>query len=210
MTAPSSLPDSPDAILDAAERLFAERGFKAATIQLLAAESGLSTALIYYYFGSKKGLYESVLARLFQQLGARGQVEVEASADPATGIRALLAVQAEMLLKRPHAARLLAREIIDFGASHAVPLVEQRLRGVFTGLSTRIAEGQRSGQFRADLEPTFAALSCISQIAWFALASPLVAVLLNEEPDGPFPDTRAAFGRHAAEFALSALRATED
>jgi len=206
LTVPAG-PGSADAILDAAERLFAERGFKASTIQMLAAESETSTALIYYYFGSKKGLYESVLARLFQQLGERGEAQVKSDADPASGIRALLAVQGEMLLRRPHAARLLAREIIDFGASHAVPLVEQRLRGVFAGLTARITQGQRSGRFRRDLEPTFAALSCISQIAWFALASPLVAVLLDEGPDGPLPETRAEFGKHAAEFALGALRA---
>lgn len=198
-------PGTADAILDAAERLFAEQGFKATTIQMLAAESETSTALIYYYFGSKKGLYESVLARLFQQLGERGLARVSAEADPASAIRMLLAVQAEMLLRRPNAARLLARELIDFGASHAVPLAEQRLGGVFAALSSRIAEGQRSGQFRPDLEPRFAALSCISQIAWFALASPLVAVLLDEAPDGPTAETRAAYGRHAAQFALAAL-----
>ena len=81
----------------------------------------------------------------------------------------------------------------------------ERLGGVFAALSSRIAEGQRSGQFRPDLEPRFAALSCISQIAWFALASPLVAVLLEEVPDGPTAETRAAYGRHAAQFALAAL-----
>lgn len=52
-------------ILDAAEELFAERGFDRVTLAEIGAAAGLSRGAPGYTFGSKEGLYQEVLARLF-------------------------------------------------------------------------------------------------------------------------------------------------
>lgn len=51
------------AILDAAEKLFAERGFTAVTVRDIAAGAGVSHALVHRYLGSKQDVYRQVLAR---------------------------------------------------------------------------------------------------------------------------------------------------
>lgn len=51
------------AILDAAEKLFAQRGFTAVTVRDIAAEAGVSHALVHRYLGSKQDVYRQVLAR---------------------------------------------------------------------------------------------------------------------------------------------------
>ena len=51
------------AILDAAEKLFAERGFTAVTVRDIAAEAGVSHALVHRYLGSKQHVYRAMLAR---------------------------------------------------------------------------------------------------------------------------------------------------
>lgn len=56
-------PDVQDAILDAAEAIFAENGFHGATTRAIGAHAGANAALIHYYFGSKEALYEAVIAR---------------------------------------------------------------------------------------------------------------------------------------------------
>jgi len=50
-------------LLDAAEELFCERGFKGTSIRDIAASAGCNIASVNYYFGSKEGLYEEVWHR---------------------------------------------------------------------------------------------------------------------------------------------------
>lgn len=53
-------------ILDAAEKIFAELGYSAARIDVIAKESGYNKSLIYQYFGDKLGLYTEVVKRADQ------------------------------------------------------------------------------------------------------------------------------------------------
>jgi AcrR family transcriptional regulator len=50
-------------ILDTAERLFAERGYDYVTVRDIAGAAGVTHPLIYYYWGSKRGLLAAVLER---------------------------------------------------------------------------------------------------------------------------------------------------
>jgi len=52
-----------DRLLDAAEELFCERGFKGTSIRDIAASAGCNIASVNYYFGSKEKLYEEVWRR---------------------------------------------------------------------------------------------------------------------------------------------------
>jgi TetR/AcrR family transcriptional regulator len=58
---------SREAILEAAERQFASRGFDGASLQEIAAAAGLSRGTPSYFFGSKESLYEAVLERVFEE-----------------------------------------------------------------------------------------------------------------------------------------------
>jgi AcrR family transcriptional regulator len=56
-------PDLRQSILDAAEALFSRHGFYGVTVRQVASEAGVDTALIHYYFGAKRELFDSVFAR---------------------------------------------------------------------------------------------------------------------------------------------------
>ena len=55
--------DTRDLILDAAEDLFSKHGFYGVTIRQVAREAGVDTALVHYYFGAKRGLFDAVFLR---------------------------------------------------------------------------------------------------------------------------------------------------
>lgn len=63
-------PDLRQAILDAAEALFSRHGFYGVTVRQVAAEAGVDTALIHYYFGAKRELFDSVFARRAEMVNA--------------------------------------------------------------------------------------------------------------------------------------------
>jgi len=54
------------AILEAAERLFAERGFEATSLRRITAEAGANLGAVNYHFKSKDGLILAVVRRMFQ------------------------------------------------------------------------------------------------------------------------------------------------
>src|SRR3954466_15698445 len=69
------------AILDAALEVFSSRGYHAASIDEIASEAGISKALIYEHFPSKKDLHASLLERHVQEIFER-LAESAAGPDP--------------------------------------------------------------------------------------------------------------------------------
>ena len=53
-------------ILDAAERLFATRGFAATSVREIVREAGVTNPMLYYYFGSKEDLFIHLIRERFQ------------------------------------------------------------------------------------------------------------------------------------------------
>ncbi len=54
-------PDTREAIVAAARRLFVEKGFDAATMRAIAAEAQVDPALVHHYFGTKEQLFVTVM-----------------------------------------------------------------------------------------------------------------------------------------------------
>ncbi|MDQ3138978.1 MAG: TetR/AcrR family transcriptional regulator [Gemmatimonadota bacterium] len=197
--------NSRELILDTAERLFATQGFARTPIKQIGREAGVNSALLYYYFADKVQLYREVLQRFMDRLVSRTTSAATAAGPPDARLRAFLEAQAETLAGNPHFPRLLARELVESDAAHAVEQIQRLAATGFRRLCEIIEDGQRAKLFRADLDPRFAAISCVSQIAHFFVALPAIRVLLDAPANGPSPEVVRSFARHAADFALSAL-----
>src|SRR5215213_4294958 len=99
---PSTTASTRDAILDAAERTFAARGFTATTIKHLAGAAGVNTALLYYYFADKETLYREMLRRLVTRFAGQLSRQMEMAASPDEALRRFSAMQAEVMIEVPH------------------------------------------------------------------------------------------------------------
>ena len=53
-------------ILDAAEALFAEKGFAETSLRTITSKAGVNLAAVNYHFGSKKALIQAVFARFLE------------------------------------------------------------------------------------------------------------------------------------------------
>ncbi len=76
---PAVKPDRKQAILLAAERLFAQRGYHAVSIRQIAQEAGVPLALVGYYYGQKHELFHAIFAHWADTIDLRlkGLREVE-------------------------------------------------------------------------------------------------------------------------------------
>ena len=194
-----------DLILDAAERLFAKQGFTATTIKQIGNEAAVNPALLYYYYDSKETLYKAMLQRILGHLLARGTDAMERASTHADRIRAFVRAQAKLLGEHPHFPQLLVRELVDHKAAHAEEAITTTAAGAFKRLCDVIERGQVEGVFRKSMDPRFATISTISQVAYFAIARPAVGILLGHGTGGPPRDVAERFYAHAEEFALNAL-----
>ena len=64
----STLTDTKERILDAAEHLLAIKGFRGASLRAITGEACVNLAAVNYHFGSKKALLEAVIKRRIQPL----------------------------------------------------------------------------------------------------------------------------------------------
>jgi len=110
---------SREAILKAAENLFAEQGFDAVSLGQIAAAAGLSRGTPSYFFGSKEHLYRAVLERAFREREeatrrACRPLVTWADSEAGTSLRSALTEAVEgyldFLLRHPEFLKLIQRE----------------------------------------------------------------------------------------------------
>jgi AcrR family transcriptional regulator len=167
-----------DAILDAAERRFAELGFAGTSVRDVIADAGLrNPASLYHYFTSKEALYEAVLRRAVDELLPLWSVGADTGVDLAARLDRIF----DHLVARPHVAPLIERAGMDDDrfVRRAVPRL---LRPLYSaGLAT--LEHAATGWPRAEL-PLLAAGLYHLLFGYFANA-PLLRAVLDAEPAAP-------------------------
>jgi len=99
-------------ILQAAEKVFAENGFKGAATADIAREAGLPKANVYYYFKTKADLYREVLRHILNDWMSAAHT-FEAGEDPAEALRTYVSAKMEFSRMRPYGSRVWAREIMS-------------------------------------------------------------------------------------------------
>jgi len=80
-------------ILEAASRLFAQKGFANVSIRDICRETGTTAPVIYYHFGSKKGLFEAVARAKISMKDFIGRLsEASEGGDPRKGLESFIRV----------------------------------------------------------------------------------------------------------------------
>jgi TetR/AcrR family transcriptional regulator len=100
------------AILQAATRLFAERGFEGTTIAAVAEHAGISKQNLLYYFPTKPSLYQRVLDDVLDDWLARMAHLADSPGAPDDVLRAYVAAKLRFSREQPWASRVYAMEVI--------------------------------------------------------------------------------------------------
>jgi AcrR family transcriptional regulator len=195
-------------VLQAAGEVFAERGFKAATVREICRQADTGLAAVNYYFGSKEKLYLAVLEDRVTQRFRAFPLDAGLPPDPSPEqrlhafIRALLfRLLGDEGLLGSSAGRLLARELVE--PSPAMDhLIREHLRPQRNALRRIIQELLGDGADEADLARCME--SVVAQCRHYALVAPL-AGRLNVEPVRD-PDAIEGLAEHIHTFSLAGIR----
>ena len=134
-------------------RVFARKGFHTCRVGDIAEEAGVAHGLLYHYFTSKDEVLEAVFRENWSVLVERVEA-VEASGESAREqLRHVAAIVLRTWLHQPDVVRVVVREIARS------PELQQRIGELVKPIDAirRIIErGQKTGEFRADLDPVVA------------------------------------------------------
>lgn len=145
-----------DKILRAAMREFSDKGFSGARVDKIANRAKVNIRMIYYFFGSKKGLLQAVLDSIFQQ--RKGTLEYDF-----TGIDDLLDAYLDAYSADPQRVRLLQWESLQTSPKSVskLPNYEERQTAIQQRIET-LANLQQKGLLPENLEPKFLYLTLVA------------------------------------------------
>jgi len=158
-------------IIDVATHEFSEKGLAGARIDVIAEAMRTSKRMIYYYFGSKEGLYIRVLEEAYRRIRA---IEADLHLDdlaPEDALRRLVGFTVDYQLANPDFIRLVMTENIHRGEYIAQSKVIQELNvPAIEGLRRVYERGLKAGLFRSGVDAIDLHMS-ISALSFFNTAN---------------------------------------
>ena len=141
-------------IIDAATAEFASSGLSGARVDMIAARTHTTKRMIYYYFGSKEGLYEAVLAKAYGGIRDIESRLADAADDPEWALRQLIEASFNYHEANPEFIRLVMIENIHRAEYISTSDDIKKCNDVaITTLSDLLKRGYASGVFKVRAEP---------------------------------------------------------
>src|SRR6056297_2493766 len=134
-------------ILEAALDVFSQHGYRGATLDQIAARSGLSKPNILYYFSGKEAIHVTLLNQLMKTW-LEPMRDIDPAGDPREELLRYVHRKLEMSRKYPRESRLFANEILQ-GAPRIQPHLERELKPLVDSTAALIERWIGEGKLAA-------------------------------------------------------------
>jgi AcrR family transcriptional regulator len=161
---------SPDQILAAAAREFAARGYAGAGVDRIAKRARVNKAMLYYHFGSKRGLYRRLLRDTFSEVAGRLERISSSPATAAEQLDRVVATFAEYIAEHPSFPAIMMREVAEGGVH-----LDRETLAALSALPLAVGRIVRHGVEQRELRPIH------PLAAYFTLFAP-IAMFLGGTP----------------------------
>ncbi|WP_461022499.1 TetR/AcrR family transcriptional regulator [Thalassiella azotivora] len=188
-------PSVPQRLLDAATRLFAERGYEGTSVQQVVDAAGLTKGAMYHYYASKDDLLAQIYTRLLAMQTEHLERIAAADAPAATRLHEAAADVVRTTLANLPDARIYQRSMHQLSADVQKQVRAQR-REYHERFRSLVEDGLADGTLRSEVPPDlvvdffFGSVHHVGQ--WY-------------RADGPL--TAAQVARHFADLLLASLHA---
>ena len=145
-------------ILDAGVRVFARQGYHGTRVSDIADEAGVAYGLVYHYFKSKDQVLNELFSERWSLLLAAIEATDNSDAAPRDKLRAVASFIFDSYRHDPELMKVIIVEVTraanSFGRTHL-----PEIREAYDGIAGIVEKGQKSGDFRTDIDPAFASMS---------------------------------------------------
>jgi TetR/AcrR family transcriptional regulator len=168
-------------ILDAAEEVFAARGYRGATTREIATRAGIGKRMLFYYFASKEAVYVAVLERV---VASMVNIHERFRDDPGpVGLAEAMEGITYFCAAHQSAVRVLTREIMDRGP-HLTELVQTHLGPLFARGQAEVARNMDNGVFRPG-DPMHVLINVAGLTLYYFQMLPLLELVWDRDPNAP-------------------------
>ena len=174
-------PSTAERILDAAEDLFAARGYSATSLGDVADRVGIRSPSLYNHYRNKEALYQAVLDRLIDDF-SEPLTAIERSEDPDQD---MVLQWLEIIVRQHHAnpnlARLLQHAALS-GGPHTNELIDRLFRPMFRPVEGADPSGERFGRFHQQGLQPWAVMAFNNLVMSYVTMAPMYRDLLGQDP----------------------------
>jgi len=164
-----------EAILEAAERIFAEGGLAGARTQAIAAAAGVNKAMLYYYFRSKQDLYAAVLEDHFREFNRQALELLAAPGSARSILLRYVSLHFDFISAR-HRHASLYQQLMATGGKPLERLVREYFVPRSQAFGRLLERGMRDGEFRRT-EVLHTAVSIVALIVFYFSAAQVLQVM---------------------------------
>lgn len=167
-------PDLRPQLLDAAVACFARSGIAATSLRAIAAEAGVTPALLHYYFGDKNQLLQAVVdERLQPVFGAIRSAILGVDDDVAGLVAAFVRGMTTAVERHPWLPPLWVREVLCEGGALRGLLLDSQMPRLPQLLAHRFEQARQAGRLNADLDPRLLVTSLMGLTLFPAAGAPI-------------------------------------
>lgn len=202
-----SIPSSGElAILEAAEILFAQKGFDAVSMSAIARLANTSKPNIYHHFKNKEDLYLAVMKAAVRRTSALLDALEEAPGSFSRRLTDFAAGQLDNVMAHKRSTQLVLRETLTEGSQIGQEIARLVMGEVFSRLVEMVRRGQVENEFRKDIDPALAAFMIFSANMFFFQSSPV----MPHFPEVDLSSDAETFSEDAMDLLINGMRVKGD
>jgi AcrR family transcriptional regulator len=165
--------DTENRILDAARKVFLEKGLDGARMQEIADEAKINKSLLHYYFRTKDRLFEAIVQQVLKVIFPQVSELISKESSLEEILRVFIQLYINMLKKHPYIPMFVLREI-----SRNTNLVSTfagviRLQPLINSFSEKYKQEVAKGNFR-EIEPRHLIINILAMCIFPVAARPIV------------------------------------
>ncbi len=133
-------------IISSAINLFAKDGYDGVSVDHIAKNASVNKAMIYYYFGNKAKLYETVIKKLLEDIHSSILKESEKCNNPIQELNSFIVTFAKFAKNNPYLPSLMLAELSSGGKNLPEDMFAG-LKKIFSLLNKILKKGEQEGFF---------------------------------------------------------------